>query len=74
MKALLRDTRVQRLLLANITGSIGSGVTIIAVPWLLIHRQLGSPAAKAVVRGPVQNCSIGTSRCPATDLIPTVAE
>ena len=41
MKALLRDTRVQRLLLANITGSIGSGVTIIAVPWLLVHRPGG---------------------------------
>lgn len=41
MKALLRDTRVQRLLLANITGSIGSGVTIIAVPWLLVHRSGG---------------------------------
>jgi MFS family permease len=41
MKALLRDTRVQRLLLANITGSVGSGVTIIAVPWLLVHRPNG---------------------------------
>ncbi len=41
MKQLLRDTRVQRLLLANITGSVGSGVTIIAVPWLLIHRPNG---------------------------------
>jgi len=41
MKALLRDTRVQRLLLANITGSVGSGVTIIAVPWLLVHRANG---------------------------------
>lgn len=41
MKTLLRDTRVQRLLLANITGSVGSGVTIIAVPWLLIHRAGG---------------------------------
>jgi MFS family permease len=41
MRALLRDTRVQRLLLANITGSIGSGVTIIAVPWLLVHRPNG---------------------------------
>ncbi len=41
MKTLLRDTRVQRLLLANITGSIGSGVTIIAVPWLLVHRAHG---------------------------------
>jgi len=41
MKALLRDTRVQRLLVANITGSIGSGVTIIAVPWLLVNRSGG---------------------------------
>lgn len=41
MLPLLRDTRVQRLLTANITGSIGSGVTIIAVPWLLIHRAHG---------------------------------
>lgn len=41
MKDLLRDTRIQRLLLANITGSIGSGVTIIAVPWLLVHRPDG---------------------------------
>ncbi|HET7537752.1 MAG TPA: MFS transporter [Candidatus Didemnitutus sp.] len=41
MRVLLRDTRVQRLLLANITGSVGSGVTIIAVPWLLIHRPNG---------------------------------
>lgn len=41
MKTLLRDPRVQRLLMANITGSIGSGVTIIAVPWLLVHRANG---------------------------------
>ena len=41
MKDLLRDTRVQRLLLANITGSIGSGVTIIAVPWMLIQQPGG---------------------------------
>lgn len=41
MKTLLRDPRVRRLLLANITGSIGSGVTIIAVPWLLVHRPNG---------------------------------
>jgi len=41
MKDLLRDQRVQRLLVANITGSIGSGVTIIAVPWLLVHRAGG---------------------------------
>jgi MFS family permease len=41
MKDLIRDTRVQRLLLANITGSIGSGITIVAIPWLLVHRRGG---------------------------------
>ncbi len=41
MGTLLRDTRVQRLLLANLTGSIGSGITLIAVPWLLVHRAHG---------------------------------
>lgn len=42
MKDLLRDSRIQRLLLANITGSIGSGVTIFAVPWLLVQRPGGN--------------------------------
>jgi MFS family permease len=42
MKELLRDFRIRRLLLANITGSIGSGVTIFAVPWLLIHQPGGN--------------------------------
>lgn len=41
MVTLLRDTRVQRLLVANLTGSIGSGITLIAVPWLLVHRANG---------------------------------
>lgn len=41
MKELLSDFRVRRLLLANITGSVGSGVTIIAVPWLLVQRPGG---------------------------------
>jgi len=41
MKELLSDFRIRRLLLANITGSIGSGVTIIAVPWLLVQRPGG---------------------------------
>ena len=44
MKVLLRDTRVQRLLLANTLGSIGSGITIFSVPWLLVHRPGGSEA------------------------------
>ena len=42
MKELLRDFRIRRLLLANITGSIGSGVTIFAVPWLLVHQPGGN--------------------------------
>lgn len=41
MTELLRDPRIRRLLLANITGSIGSGITIVAVPWLLIQRAHG---------------------------------
>jgi len=42
MKDLLRDSRIQRLLLANITGSIGSGVTVFAVPWLLVQQPGGT--------------------------------
>ena len=48
MKDLLRDTRVQRLLVANTLGSIGSGVTIFAVPWLLVHRAGGNEAYRWV--------------------------
>ena len=44
MKELLRDTRVQRLLIANTLGSIGSGITIFAVPWLLVHEPAGNEA------------------------------
>lgn len=44
MKVLLRDTRVQRLLVANTLGSIGSGVTIFAVPWLIVHQAGGNEA------------------------------
>lgn len=42
MNALLRDPRAQRLLTANLTSSVGSGITIIAVPWLLVNRPGGS--------------------------------
>ncbi len=42
MKELLRDFRIRRLLLANITGSIGAGVTIFAVPWLLVQQPGGT--------------------------------
>lgn len=44
MKVLLRDPRVRRLLLANTLGSIGSGITIFSVPWLLVHQPDGSVA------------------------------
>lgn len=44
MTALLRDTRVTRLLVANTLGSIGSGVTIFSVPWLLVHQPGGNAA------------------------------
>lgn len=44
MRDLLRDSRVQRLLVANTLGSIGSGVTIFAVPWLLVHQAGGNEA------------------------------
>jgi MFS family permease len=42
MNPLLRDPRAQRLIAANLTSSIGSGITIIAVPWLLVNRPGGS--------------------------------
>jgi len=48
MKDLLRDSRIQRLLLANITGSIGSGITIFAVPWLLVQQPGGNESFGAV--------------------------
>ncbi len=51
MKALLRDTRVQRLIVANTTGSIGSGITIFAVPWLLVHQDGGNAAYRWVTMG-----------------------
>ncbi|MCF7688405.1 MAG: MFS transporter [Cephaloticoccus sp.] len=41
MKELLADWRIRRMLLANIMGSIGSGITIIAIPWLLVQRPGG---------------------------------
>jgi MFS family permease len=44
MKVLLRDPRVRRMLLANTLGSIGSGVTIFSVPWLLVHQPGGNVA------------------------------
>ncbi len=48
MQDLLRDTRVRRLLVANTLGSIGSGITIFAVPWLLVHEPDGNAAYRWV--------------------------
>lgn len=42
MNPLLRDPRARRLIAANLTSSVGSGITIIAVPWLLVNRPGGS--------------------------------
>lgn len=48
MKALLKDNRVVRLLIANTLGSIGSGVTIFAVPWLLVQEPGGAAAYRHI--------------------------
>lgn len=42
MKDLLQNPRVRRLLVANLTGSVGCGITLIAIPWLLIQQPDGS--------------------------------
>lgn len=44
MKTLLRDPRIRRLVAANTLGSIGSGITIFSVPWMLVHQPGGSVA------------------------------
>ncbi len=38
----MRDSRFQKLIFANILSSIGSGVTMIGVPWLLVNREDGA--------------------------------
>ncbi len=48
MKALLKDHRIVRLLIANSLGSIGSGVTIFAVPWLLVQEPGGAAAYRHI--------------------------
>ena len=44
MKDLLRDTRVVRLMVANTASAIGTGITVFAVPWLLVHQPGGNEA------------------------------
>lgn len=41
MNSVIRDGRFQKLIFANILSSIGSGVTMIGVPWLLVNREGG---------------------------------
>lgn len=41
MKNLYKDHRFQKVLAANILSSIGSGITMIGVPWLLINQVNG---------------------------------
>ncbi|MBL0386526.1 MFS transporter [Tumebacillus sp. ITR2] len=41
MLTILRDRRMLYLILANILSSIGSGITMLGVPWLLVNRAGG---------------------------------
>jgi MFS family permease len=41
MWTILKDRRIAYLVIANILSSVGSGVTMIGVPWLLINRSGG---------------------------------
>jgi len=42
MKGILTDARFRLILMANIASSIGSGITMIAVPWLLVTSENGN--------------------------------
>ncbi|KRF23151.1 MFS transporter [Paenibacillus sp. Soil787] len=42
MWTMLKDRRMTFLMIANILSSIGSGITMIGVPWLLVNRAGGS--------------------------------
>ncbi len=42
MASVLKDRRTYVLLTGNIFSSVGSGISMIAIPWLLINRQNGS--------------------------------
>ena len=44
MHELLRDARIRRLLLANTCSAVGTGITVFAVPWLLVQQAGGSTA------------------------------
>jgi len=42
MKTLLRDFRIRRLIVANILSSMGVGITLITIPWLIVQREGGA--------------------------------
>jgi len=42
MKTLLRDFRIRRLVIANILSSMGVGITLITIPWLIVQREGGA--------------------------------
>lgn len=42
MKNLLQDTRFRMILFANIASSVGSGITMIAIPWMLVTSKDGN--------------------------------
>ncbi|NEW08099.1 hypothetical protein GK047_19030 [Paenibacillus sp. SYP-B3998] len=41
MWTMLKDRRMAFLMIANMLSSIGSGITMIGVPWLLVNRSGG---------------------------------
>ncbi|NMH73510.1 MFS transporter [Bacillus sp. RO2] len=42
MNSLYKDSRFQYIILANVASAIGSGITMIAIPWLLVTSENGN--------------------------------
>ncbi|CAG9620405.1 MFS transporter [Sutcliffiella rhizosphaerae] len=42
MKSLYKDIRFRYIIMANVASSIGSGITMIAIPWLLVTSENGN--------------------------------
>ena len=42
MKNLYKDSRFRLIISANIASSIGSGITMIAIPWMLVSSDNGN--------------------------------
>ncbi|GAA0361987.1 MFS transporter [Bacillus horti] len=51
MNHLYKDRRLHALLAANMLSSIGSGITMIAIPWLLVNREGGEQILGYVALG-----------------------